>query len=231
VEKQRDKFSKNSKSGAKDAKERFEECQKLESHLGAGGTARKYLQDNNSELAQELCQMLLTAKPILYVANVSEDEINHQPTPGGGHPIDRLAAHAANQGAEIVVISGQVESELADLGGDERAEYLQELGVELSGLDRLTLAGYETLNLITFFTVGPKEAHAWTVVKGTSAPQSAGKIHSDFERGFIRAEVIGYDDYVLAGSEVKAKEAGKLRVEGKEYITRDGDIMHFRFNV
>lgn len=231
IEKQKDKYAKNAKSGAKDAKERLVACEAIEKHLGEGKSARKYLLEFDTEISHELCAPLLTAKPILYVANVAEGDIGHVPDPAGSHPVDALAAFAQKEGAELVVISGQVEAELAELGLEERTEYLAELGMEQSGLDRLALAGYRTLDLITFFTVGPKEAHAWTVVKGTGAPASAGKIHSDFERGFIRAEVIGYDDYISTGSEVKAKEAGKMRVEGKEYITRDGDIMHFRFNV
>ena len=142
-----------------------------------------------------------------------------------------MADYAGSIGAEVVIISGQVESELSQLDRDERSAYLKELGVEWSGLDRLVVAGYRLLKLITFFTVGPKETHAWTAPAGTLAPQCAGKIHTDFEKGFIRAEVISYDDYVASGSEVKAKEAGKLRVEGTEYVFRDGDIVHFRFNV
>jgi hypothetical protein len=145
--------------------------------------------------------------------------------------VDKLAAYVKEHHAELVVISGQLEAEIAELPPAERAEYLKELGVSQTGLDRLTLAGYKLLDLITFFTVGPKEAHAWTAKNGTKAPQCAGKIHSDFEKGFIRAEVISYHDYVEAGSEVKAKEAGKLRIEGKEYTFQDGDIVHFRFNV
>jgi ribosome-binding ATPase YchF (GTP1/OBG family) len=146
-------------------------------------------------------------------------------------PVDKLAAYAQEQNAPLVTISGQVEAEIAELNAAERKEFLNSLGVTTSGLDRLTVAGYKLLNLITFFTVGPKECHAWTAQGGSTAPQCAGKIHSDFERGFIRAEVISYQDYVDAGSEVKAKEAGKMRTEGKEYLMQDGDIVHFRFNV
>ena len=124
-----------------------------------------------------------------------------------------------------------MEAEIAELNAEERKEFLQSIGVETSGLDRLTVAGHKLLELITFFTVGPKECHAWTAKQGSSAPQCAGKIHSDFESGFIRAEVIAYEDYVAAGGEVKAKEAGKMRTEGKEYIMKDGYIVHFRFNV
>lgn len=131
----------------------------------------------------------------------------------------------------MVVISGKVESEISELPREERADYLEAVGLQQSGLDRLTLAGYELLNLITYFTVGPKEARAWTIERGTRAPQGAGKIHTDFEKGFIRAEVIGYEDYVTCRGEVGAREKGKLRVEGKDYVLQDGDVVHFRFNV
>ncbi len=231
VEKLKERLQKNARGGDKDAKARLSAAEELENHLGKGLAARTFNKVESEEIRIELLANLLTAKPIMYVANVNESDLNHQLDPEGSHLADKVAAYALKQGARVVVISGQVEAELAELESAERAEYLADLGVELPGLDRLILAGYQTLDLLTFFTIGPKEAHAWTVVAGTSAPQSAGKIHSDFERGFIRAEVIGYQDYVDSGTEVKARENGKLRVEGKEYITQDGDVMHFRFNV
>jgi hypothetical protein len=174
---------------------------------------------------------LLTAKPTLFVANVAEADAAKEPDPNGNSPLDTLARYVKTIGAEMVVISGQVESEISELNRDERAEYLSAIGLETSGLDRLTIAGYRLLKLLTFFTVGPKETHAWTVTQGSTAPQAAGKIHTDFEQGFIRAEVISYSDFLAAGSELKVKEAGKLRVEGKDYKMQDGDIVHFRFNV
>ncbi|NDC38626.1 MAG: DUF933 domain-containing protein, partial [Proteobacteria bacterium] len=144
---------------------------------------------------------------------------------------DKVAAHAQKVGAGVVVICGKIESEIAELDPAERGVYLKDLGLDQSGLDRLAVAGYKALNLLTFFTAGPKETHAWTITQGTKAPQAAGKIHSDFERGFIRAEVISYADYVQNAGEAKAREAGKLRTEGKEYVVEDGDVVHFRFNV
>ncbi len=167
---------------------------------------------------------LLTSKPVLYVANVDEASAKN-----GNEYSHAIKEHAAAEGAVAVVISAKIESELASLDHDERMEYLSELGLEEPGLNRLIRAGYELLDLITYFTAGPKEARAWTVEDGTNAPQAAGVIHTDFEKGFIRAETIAYDDFVTLGGEAGAKEAGKMRLEGKDYIVRDGDIMHFRF--
>lgn len=231
VQKQITKYQKMGKSGDKDAKLCLDYLAKLESHLSEGNAARTFEEELREDLKRPLTQGLLTRKPMLFVANVSEDDVGIAPDLEGSRPVDLVARYAIERGSEVVVICGQIEAELAELSHEERKEYLSELGLELSGLDRLILAGYRLLNLITFFTVGPKETRAWTVQEGASAPECAGKIHSDFQRGFIRAEVIGFDDFVAAGSEQKVKEAGKLRVEGKEYIARDGDIMHFRFNV
>ncbi|MCB0335227.1 MAG: redox-regulated ATPase YchF [Bdellovibrionales bacterium] len=230
VQKQALKYQKLSKAGDKEPKAIYETLQALESNLGQGKPARSIAVDKEHP-AYPVYKQLLTSKPVLFVANVHEDDAATQPDPTGSRPLDKLAHYAANQNCEVVVISGKVESELAELEHDDRLEYLQELGLESSGLDRLTLAGYRLLNLLTFFTIGPKEAHAWTAINGMTAPQCAGKIHTDFERGFIRAEVFSYEDYVAHGGEVKAKEAGKMRVEGKDYIFQDGDIVHFRFNV
>ena len=169
---------------------------------------------------------LLTAKPVLYVANVDEASAAE----GNTHSA-RVEAHAAEEGSACVVISAQIEAEMALLDGDERGEFLESLGLEEPGLNRLIHSGYDLLGLQTYFTCGPKEARAWTIRKGWTAPQAAGVIHGDFEKGFIRAETITYDDYVAHGGENGAKEAGKMRAEGKDYIVQDGDVMHFRFNV
>ena len=170
---------------------------------------------------------LLTAKPVLYACNVEEDAA----ATGNGQS-ERVAAMAAEQGAGTVIISAKIEEEVAALDDEEdKSEFLGALGLEETGLARVIRAGYELLHLITFFTVGPKEARAWTVRDGAKAPEAAGAIHTDFERGFIRAETISYDDFVELGGEHAAKEAGKMRQEGRDYLTRDGDIMLFRFNV
>ncbi|RIL12120.1 MAG: redox-regulated ATPase YchF [Proteobacteria bacterium] len=225
------KVERPAKTGDKEAKEKLEALIPLEKHLSQGKSARS-LKSESAALA-ETKAMLLSAKPTLFVANVAESEIppNGEYTPGHSPALDSAYKAAGEQHSDLVIISGKVESEIAELDMQERKAYLESLGLERSGLDRLALAGYKLLNLITFFTVGPKEAHAWTVPQGTLAPQCAGKIHTDFEKGFIRAEVISYDHYIEAGSEVRAREMGKLRVEGKEYVMQDGDIVHFRFNL
>jgi len=170
---------------------------------------------------------LLTAKPILYIANV--DEAN---AALGNAQSRRVADYAAACGARAVVVSAAIEAELAHLAdAEERREYLSTLGLNETGLDRVIRAGYELLRLITFFTAGPKEARAWTVPSGTKAPQAAGVIHTDFEKGFIRAETISYEDFVACGGEAGAKDAGKMRLEGADYAVQDGDVMHFRFNI
>ena len=230
TQKLRAKYEKLAKAGEKDAKEKMTALAELEAFLSQGKPARAFNLDQRVDLSEALAQ-LLTAKPTLFVANVAEDEAAATPDSKGTRPIDRVAAHAESIGAGLVVISGRVEAEIAELDLSERREYLGSIGLELSGLDRLIMAGYKLLGLITFFTIGPKEAHAWTARAGSLAPQCAGKIHSDFEHGFIRAEVIGYDDYIAAGSEARVRENGRLRVEGKEYVMHDGDIVHFRFNV
>ncbi|MGP1357872.1 DUF933 domain-containing protein, partial [Roseicyclus sp.] len=167
----------------------------------------------------------LTAKPVLYVCNVAEAE-----AATGNALSEKVARMAAEQGAGHVVISARIEEEIAQLEPEEAEMFLTELGLEEAGLDRLIRAGYALLELETYFTVGPKEARAWTIRKGTAAPQAAGVIHGDFERGFIRAETIAYDDYVALGGEQGAKDAGKMRVEGKGYVVKDGDVLHFLFN-
>ena len=181
--------------------------------------------DAEENIALERAQ-LLTAKPILYVCNVDEGDAAH----GNAHSA-RVFEKAAAEDAKAVIISAAIEAEIATMPADDRADFLKDLGLEETGLSRIIRAGYDLLHLITFFTAGPKEARAWTVEKGSKAPQAAGVIHTDFERGFIRAETIAYDDFVQFGGEAGARDAGKLRSEGKEYVTKDGDVMLFRFNV
>ncbi|AXS41455.1 redox-regulated ATPase YchF [Breoghania sp. L-A4] len=168
---------------------------------------------------------LLTSKPVLYVCNVDEAS-----AATGNAYSDAVKAKAEAEGAGAVVISAAIESEIAQLDDEEQREYMESMGLEEPGLDRLIRSGYDLLGLITYFTVGPKETRAWTVTKGTKAPQAAGVIHSDFERGFIRAQTIGYDDYIACNGETKAKETGKARDEGKEYVVKDGDVLLFKFN-
>ncbi len=192
--------------------------------LKDGQPARKLSVDKEDEKAFRGLQ-LLTSKPVLYVCNVLEEDADK-----GNAYSDAVAEMAEREGARSVVISANIEAEIAQLDAEEAAEYLESMGLEEPGLDRLIRAGYELLDLITFFTVGPKETRAWTITKGTKAPQAAGVIHTDFERGFIRAQTIAYDDYVTLGGEAPAKEAGKARDEGKEYVAHDGDVMLFKFN-
>lgn len=231
ITRQRERAEKNAKSGEAQARARLAGIQLIEEWLSVGKPARTFEGDLSKDLLTELTSNLLTAKPTLFVANVDEDQAAIEPNPSGSSPIDKLAKCAKEHGSEVVVLSGRVEAEIAELELSERSDYLAELGLEQSGLDRLALAGYRLLDLITFFTAGPKEARAWTAPAGSKAPQCAGKIHTDFERGFIRAEVISYSDYIACGGEQGSKESGKMRVEGKEYVVVDGDVVHFRFNV
>lgn len=192
--------------------------------LTDGKPARMLDVDQDDEKAFKGLQ-LLTSKPVLYVCNVMEDDADK-----GNAYSDAVAEMAQREGAQSVVISANIEAEIAQLDAEEAAEYLESMGLEEPGLDRLIRAGYQLLDLITFFTVGPKETRAWTITRGTKAPQAAGVIHTDFERGFIRAQTIAYNDYVGLGGESPAKEAGKARDEGKEYVAHDGDVMLFKFN-
>ena len=187
------------------------------------GKPARLTQPRDEEEARVLKQaQLLTTKPVLYVCNVEEEKAAQ-----GNDFSARVFEKARAEGAQAVVVSAAIEAELVAMDATERMEYLSELGLSETGLARVIRAGYELLHLITFFTVGPKEARAWTVHKGAAAPEAAGEIHSDFEKGFIRAETVAYDDYVTLGGEAKAREAGKLRAEGKEYVVQDGDVMHF----
>jgi GTP-binding protein YchF len=192
--------------------------------LEAGRPARTVTVAAEEEKAWRMLQ-LLTAKPVLYVCNVEEGSAKE-----GNSFSKQVFEHAKKEGAVAVVISAKIETEIATLSREERAEFLETLGLEEAGLDRLIRAGYQLLDLITYFTVGPKEARAWTIHRGTKAPAAAGVIHTDFEKGFIRAETIAYADYVALNGEAGARDAGKLRLEGKEYVVADGDVMHFRFN-
>ena len=200
--------------------------EKLVPHLADGHMARSITTLNPDEQARLPHLQLLTSKPILYVCNVGEDEI------ATGNDYTKAVAERANAiGASHVVISAAIEAEISSLDEADATEFLTDLGLTESGLDRMIRAGYGLLNLLTFFTVGPKEARAWTVRQGASAPEAAGVIHTDFQRGFIRAETIAYDDYIACQGEGGAKDAGKLRIEGSEYPVKDGDVFHFRFNV
>jgi ribosome-binding ATPase len=217
---------KRARSGDKEARALVEIIDPVLAALRAGATARSAV--SGAEQLNALAALqLLSAKPVLYIANVDEAS-----AACGNAESLRLADYAESRGARVVVISAAIEAELAQLAdAGERAEYLATLGLDEAGLDRVIRAGYALLDLVTFLTVGPKEAHAWTVERGTKAPQAAGRIHSDFEKGFIRAETISYEDFVAYGGEQGAKDAGRMRLEGADYIVRDGDIMHFRFNV
>jgi GTP-binding protein YchF len=191
------------------------------------GKPARLTEPKDDEEARVFAQaQLLTAKPVLYVCNVAEDEAAN-----GNALSEQVFAKARAEGAQAVVVSAAIEAELVAMDPAERTEYLKELGLDETGLTRVIRAGYELLGLKTFFTVGPKEARAWTFHNGAKAPQAAGEIHTDFERGFIRAETIAFDDYVALGGEAGAREAGKLRQEGKEYLVQDGDVMLFKFNV
>jgi len=225
VEKRIEKVEKISKSGDKKAIESLNIYQKVRDELNRGGQARNIsLGAIGQEEIKDL--FLLTAKPVIYVANVSEDDLQ-----AGNKHVETLKETAAKENAGLVVISGQIEAEIAELEGDERQAFLEEIGLKESGLDRMIKACYDMLGLITFFTAGPKEVKSWTIKSGDKAPQAAGTIHTDFEKGFIRAETISFDDYVSAGSEAKVRELGRMRVEGKDYVVADGDVMHFRFNL
>ena len=168
----------------------------------------------------------MTAKPVLYAANVSESDVAN-----GNELVDKVRAFAKEEGSEVFVVCAQIEQEIAELDDEEKLMFLEDLGVSESGLDKLIAASYRLLGLISYLTAGEKETKAWTITKGTKAPQAAGKIHSDFERGFIRAEIVSYDDLMACGSYNAAKEKGLVRLEGKEYVMQDGDIVVFRFNV
>jgi hypothetical protein len=224
VERGLQRAEKNAKAGDKDAVRLRDLLKKVREHLDAGKPVRSLVKDPEEQrLLYEF--HLITIKPLMYVANVAEDGFTNNPY------LDSVSARAAEEGSEVVAVCAAIEAEIAQLEEADRADFLKELGLSEPGLNRVIRAGYKLLGLQTYFTAGVKEVRAWTVKVGATAPQAAGVIHTDFEKGFIRAEVIGYADYIANKGEQGAKEAGKLRLEGKEYIVREGDVMHFRFNV
>lgn len=227
VEKRLERSRKNLKGGDKKVALEVEMLERIKEALYNDQPARSVeLTDEERLMVRDF--HLITMKPVLYAANVSEGEAAN----ADGNPyVQMVRDFASKEGAEVVPISAKVESEIAELEGEDKALFLEELGLSESGLDRLIRGAYKLLGLYTYFTAGVQEVRAWTIRKGMKAPQAAGVIHSDFERGFIRAEVVGYDDLTVNGSMNAAKEKGLLRLEGKEYVVQDGDVMHFRFNV
>ncbi len=224
VERAYDRNRRVANSGDKEAKAMMAVLERVRETLDEGHPVRSMTLDS-AERSRLQSLHLITAKPVLYVANVAEDGFEDNPM------LDALGAMAAAEQAEVVVICNKIEAEVAELEDEERADFLEALGIEEPGLNRVIRAGYKLLGLHHYFTAGPKEARAWTIPIGAKAPQAAAVIHTDFEKGFIRAEVIGYDDYVEHKGEQGAKDAGKWRLEGKEYEVHDGDVVHFRFNV
>ena len=226
IERRMTALVKKSRGGDAESKADLALLEKLLAHLSDGKPTRSTdgLTDAEQKRLPQL--QLLTAKPVLYVCNVAESD-----AATGNSYSQKVADMAATQQAGHVIVSAAIEAEISQLDASDKGEFLAELGLEEAGLARLIRAGYGLLNLLTFFTVGPKEARAWTVANGATAPQAAGVIHTDFQRGFIRAETISYDDYIACKGEAGAKDAGKFRVEGAEYKVVDGDVFHFRFNV
>lgn len=219
-----ERAKKAAKSQAKEAVARERLLGELHAHIDAGHPVRTYeVSEEQRPLLDEL--HLLTAKPVMYIANVGESGLEENAALGAVREL------AAREGAQVVPVCAQVEAELAQLDDEERAEFLADLGLEEPGLNRVIRAGYDLLGLQTFFTAGPKEVRAWTARQGATAPQAAGVIHTDMQRGFIRAEVVSYEDFIAYGGEQGAKDAGRWRLEGKQYVLQEGDILHFRFNV
>ncbi len=218
------RYERVAKSGDKDAKVKIEVLQRVRAALDEGKAARSLgLSEDDALAVRDL--FLLTLKPVMYVANVLEDGFDNNPH------LDAVRARAASEGAEVVPVSAAIEEELAQLDDADRDAFLADLGLDEPGLNRVIRAAYRLLGLQTYFTAGVKEVRAWTVKSGSTAPQAAAVIHTDFEKGFIRAETIGYDDYIKYKGEAGARDAGRLRLEGKEYKVREGDVLHFRFNV
>ena len=215
---------KSAKTGDKDAIKLRDALKRVREHLDGGNPARTLIKEaEEKKILREL--HLITLKPLMYVANVAENGFENNPH------LDALKKMAAAEGADVVPVCAAIEAEISQLEEADRADFLKEMGLSEPGLNRVIRAGYKLLGLQTYFTAGEKEVRAWTVKAGSTAPQAAGVIHTDFEKGFIRAEVIAYDDYIACKGESGAKEVGKLRLEGKEYIVKEGDVMHFRFNV
>ncbi len=224
VEKAIIRATKASRSGDKEAIKQLALLEKIQEKLAEGQSARSAgIDKEDMPLLREL--QLITIKPILFVANVAEDGFENNPY------LDAVTEYAEKEGAEVVAVSAEMEAEMSTLEDEERNEFLAEMGLTEPGLNRVINAGYQLLNLQTFFTAGVKEVRAWTVKEGATAPNGAGKIHTDFEKGFIRAEVVAYDDFIACEGEQGAKDAGKWRLEGKDYILHEGDVVHFRFNV
>ena len=228
VDRRIDRCSKNSKSGAKTMIAEGDLFRKLKEHLEEGKSARSFeCDDAEAELISQCA--LISNKPVIFAANMSEDDFAGDVTANTNYC--EVLSIAKTEGAEVVAICGRMEEEIAELDADDKKMFLEELGLKESGLDRLVTASYEILGLISYLTAGKQEVRAWTIPVGTKAPQAAGKIHSDFERGFIRAEIVAYTDLMECGTMVAAKEKGLVRSEGKEYVVKDGDIVLFRFNV
>ena len=227
VDKRLQRIAKLAKSGDKDARVEAPILEKVSAALGDAIPVRAQgLTDDELEILKDLT--LLTAKKSLYVANVGEDEVSDY---SGNEFVKQVEDYAAKEGSGVVVVSARIESEIAELSDEEATAFLADLGLEESGLTKLIKTSYSLLGLINYFTAGEMEARAWTIVEGTKAPQAAGKIHSDIEKGFIRAEIVSFDDLEACGSQNAAKEKGLVRLEGKDYIMKDGDVTHFRFNV
>ncbi|MEZ5002825.1 MAG: redox-regulated ATPase YchF [Chitinophagales bacterium] len=226
VEKRLEKLKKVVKTGDKSAVKASQLMERMIKHFEQGLPARSLeMDEDESEIVKEM--MLLTSKPILYVCNVNEDAVN-----SGNNMSNALIEAVKDEGAEVLLISAAIEAEIAELDTvEDRMEFVKEMGLEEPGVNRVIHSAYKLLDLITYFTAGEKEVHAWTIRQGWTAPQAAGVIHTDFEKGFIRAEVIKYENFVSLGSESACRDAGKLQVEGKDYVVKDGDVMHFRFNV
>ncbi|MDF2881757.1 MAG: putative GTP-binding protein [Clostridiaceae bacterium] len=228
MDKRMEKVSKLAKGGDKKSKEELTVMERIKAHLESGNPVRTLdFTDEEIELVRNY--FLLTTKPVLYVANISEDDLI-----GGNHDNDyvkQVKEFAEKEGSQVVVISAKIEEELSSLSEDEKKEMLSEYGLDESGLDKLVHTSYKLLGLMSFLTAGTDEVRAWTIKQGTKAPKAAGKVHTDIERGFIRAEIISYDKLIECGSEAAAKEKGYYRLEGKDYVMQDGDIVHFRFNV
>ena len=224
IDKQVERAAKQAKSNDKEAKAKYAFMQRVQAHVSDGNPART-MEVSEHEQPWFRHLHLITAKPTLYIANVSEEGFEDNPL------LDTLHQYAAKEGSDVVPVCAAIESEIAELSREEALEFLQEMGLEEPGLDRVIHAGYKLLKLQTYFTAGPQEVRAWTISIGDTAPRAAGRIHTDFEKGFIRAEVMSFDDFIRYQGEHGCKEAGKWRLEGKDYVMHEGDIVHFRFNV
>ena len=224
IDRQAERAAKQAKSNDKEAKAKYAFLQKVQAHVAEGNMARSLdMQEHEKAWLREL--HLITAKPTLYIANVAEDGFENNPY------LDVLNEYATREDAEVVAVCAAIEADIAELDADEAQEFLDELGLEEPGLDRVIHAGYHLLHLQTYFTAGVQEVRAWTIKVGDTAPKAAGKIHTDFEKGFIRAEVMSFDDFIRYRGEQGCKDAGKWRLEGKDYVMQEGDVVHFRFNV